>query len=318
MSAKYYVGLYPAAPSFHYKDEAKEKEFFAKVTDNPDIAGLEQPCLDEFHILGNDFLFKTIPSEWKIVATAVMYTMGRRSKEAGYGLASTDEEGRKNAIAHLRHIKEQMDLVSQKYGHNRFTSLEIQSAPLKGSDDVEGAAHAFMRSLAEIKALDFPCPVAIEHCDSMTSNAPHKKAFLPLETEIAIAKEQGFKLCINWARCVLETPDYNTGAPEKAIKECLQENVLGGLIFSGTATGGDWGPYEDNHAPFAPFPGSRLNVPESLLTVECAANCLNLVKGAHLDFVGAKLLECKADAPIDHRANIILDCVDALNLAQGA
>lgn len=312
MPVKFIMGVYPSAPSFHYLNEADEHAFFDALIDNEHIGGLEQPCLETFHPLGNDFLFKKIPSDWKIVITAVMYTMGRRAKEGGYGLASIDEDGRRAALKHLRRILAQIEEVSKTYGPDRFCALEIQSAPLKGSTDIQAAAEAFDKSLSEIKKMGFPCPIVIEHCDAMDGTGAVKKGFLPLKDEIVLAKEHQISLCINWARCVLEGPDHSPSRATDAIDECIKGGVMGALMFSGTSNGGCWGNFEDNHAPFAPFEGCRIDCPQSLMTVEEAHKCFALCQDQSLIFQGAKLLESDAKGSVKERADIILDGVDAI------
>ncbi|MBO6258982.1 MAG: DUF4862 family protein [Succinivibrio sp.] len=306
------IGAYPSAPSFYYLDEEDESKFFRLLSDREEIGGLEQPCLKEMHPLGNEFLFSHIPEDWKIVCTAVMYTMGQRKDNPGFGLASTDEEGRKACVRFHRHILEQMNTCTARYGSHRFSHLEIQSAPLKNCQDADASTEAFLTSLKEILSWDWPCKIVIEHCDDMHSKRL-SKGFLPLLNEIAACRNKDLGICINWARSVLEADDIYE--PLKAIAMCKEAGVLKGLMFSGTATGGSWGDHNDNHVPFAPFADSRLKVEESLLTVERARDCIQLAGNAP-EFIGAKLMEYNRDADFDHRIGILLDGVDALNLAQ--
>lgn len=308
---RFTIGAYPSAPSFYYLDEEDESKFFSLLAEREEIGGLEQPCLKEMHPLGNDFLFNHIPSDWKIVCTAVMYTMGQRADNPGFGLASTEEEGRKACVRFHQHILEQMNICRAKYGNERFSHLEIQSAPLKNSKDVDASAEAFLTSLKEILSWDWPCKIVIEHCDDMKSKRL-SKGFLPLINEIEACRNHDLGICINWARCVLEADDVYE--PLKAIAMCKEAGILKGLMFSGTATGGGWGNHNDNHVPFAPFRGSRLQVEESLMTVERAHDCMQLA-GNNPEFIGAKLMEYDRNAEFDHRINILLDGVDALSLA---
>ncbi len=314
-TVQYIIGAYPSAPSFHYANEADETEFFRLLAAKKGIAGLEQPCLEHFHPLGNEYLFKTIPGDWKIVITAIMYTMGRRGKEPGFGLASTDEDGRRAAVKYHQHIAEQMTEVRSRYGQDRFLALQIQSAPLKGETNVSAAADAFAKSLKDLEKIDFGCELVIEHCDAFNSGAPAvRKGFLPLDTELALAGEYGVGLCVNWARSVLEDPAHSPARAVEQVKLCRKAGLLSGLMFSGTATGGSYGAFEDNHAPFAPFKDCRVNCPESLMTVGEARKCIREA-GDNLTYLGAKLLECNAAAPVRHRAELLLDAVDAMNLA---
>lgn len=309
MTEKFIIGAYPSAPSFHYLNKDDEIAFFNKLCENPHIGGLEQPCLEEFHPLGNDFLFRTIPEDWQVVVTSIMYTTKTRMSNGAFGLASIDENGRKAAMKYFEHVLNQMALVTDKFGQ-RFKALMIQSAPLLGNKDVEKGQEAFSESLKDLSSYDVPCPVIIEHCDSFEGLAP-KKGYLPLKTEIELAKHFGLGICINWARSVLEGGnDINT--PVEHISLCAKEHVLSGLMFSGTAKGGEWGAFQDNHAPLAPFSGSRLNCKESLMTIAEGKRCAKTAGASSLLFKGAKLLEIDPKAGVAHRADILLDGVDAL------
>ena len=87
----YIIGAYPCAPSFHQKSEEEETEFWRQLSDTPDIRGLEQPCLEHLHPLGDEWLLRHTPGHWQIVVTAIMETMRRRGENGGFGLASSDE-----------------------------------------------------------------------------------------------------------------------------------------------------------------------------------------------------------------------------------
>ena len=81
---------------FHQRSEEEEKDFWRQLycTRTPDILGLEQPCLENFHLLGDQWLLRHTPESWKFVVTAVMETMRRRSENSGFRIASSDEEQR--------------------------------------------------------------------------------------------------------------------------------------------------------------------------------------------------------------------------------
>ena len=73
-NAGYIIGAYPCAPSFHQRSEEEEKDFWRQLSETPDILGLEQPCLENFHPLGDQWLLRHTPESWKFVVTAVMET----------------------------------------------------------------------------------------------------------------------------------------------------------------------------------------------------------------------------------------------------
>jgi len=129
-----------------------------------------------------------------------------RGKDGKFGLASSDPEGRKQAIALLRNIHDKVRLANDRLGRRVVSALEIHSAPAKGTTRSSDAAPYFAESLAEICAWDWECPLLIEHCDSLEGIDP-RKGFLELEDELKLAKEHGVKLVINWARSVIEGQD---------------------------------------------------------------------------------------------------------------
>ncbi|MDR6367258.1 hypothetical protein QE396_003186 [Enterobacter sp. SORGH_AS 287] len=61
------IGAYPCAPSFHQQGEQEEQDFWRALSDTPDIRGLEQPCLEDLHPLGDEWLFRHTPGDWQMV-----------------------------------------------------------------------------------------------------------------------------------------------------------------------------------------------------------------------------------------------------------
>ena len=104
----YIIGAYPCAPSFHQKSEEEETEFWRQLSDTPNIRGLEQPCLEHLHPLGDEWLLRHTPGNWQIVVTAIMETMRRRGENGGFGLASSDEEQRKACVEYYRHLQQKI------------------------------------------------------------------------------------------------------------------------------------------------------------------------------------------------------------------
>lgn len=316
--AGFIVGAYPCAPSFHQHPENKETEFWRKLTDLPDIRGIEQPCLEDLHPSGDAYLFKHLPQAWDIVITGVMETMRRRGSQPGFGLASEDPQLRRACISFYRHIFEKVSSTNDAAGRKRILAVELQSAPLAGTQNIELATHCFTESLQEILSWDWPCELILEHCDAL-DKPDARKGFLPLESELAAISEakalsgKSVGMCINWARSAIE--GRNTALPLEHLQACQQAGALGALMFSGTATGGAYGEWQDVHAPFAPFTGSKVACPESLMTVDLAAEMFRHAPLETLSFAGIKLLEMNKDASVDHRIAILQDGIQAMNMA---
>jgi hypothetical protein len=45
---------------------------------------LEQPCLENLHPYGDEWLFRHTPGDWQIVVTAIPETMRRRAAATGF------------------------------------------------------------------------------------------------------------------------------------------------------------------------------------------------------------------------------------------
>ncbi|TCW44016.1 uncharacterized protein DUF4862 [Phytobacter diazotrophicus] len=305
--AGYIIGAYSCAPSFHQKSEQEEKEFWRLLADTPHIRGLEQPCHENLHAYGDEWLFRHTPGEWQIVVTAIPETMRRRSGgNLAFGLASSDEEQRRACVEFHRHLLNKINAVNQRFA-NKVISLELQAAPLGGNADVAQATDAFARSIKEIASWDWSCSLVLEHCDAMNKPAP-RKGFLPLENVLDTLAGYNIDVCINWARSAIE--GRNTTLPLEHTQAVKAAGKLGALMFSGTATEGPYGEWTDLHTPFAPF------CPESLLTVESAKELFNVADTAKLQFAGIKLLEIDANADANHRIAILRDGITALNKAR--
>ncbi len=308
----YIIGAYPCAPSFHYKNENDEASFWRKLADSTDIRGLEQPCLEELHPFGDNWLLNHIPGDWEIVVTAIMGTMQQRASQPGFGLASADETQRQACLNWYRHLYQKINRINDSAAKKRVIALEIHAAPL-ATASVEHSTAAFNASLDELTRWDWSCDLVLEHCDAMNGVQPGK-GFLPLENVLDTVRGRNIRVALNWARSVIERRD--TEEPLRHLQQVLNQHKLAGLMFSGTTESGPYGEWGDLHAPFAPFPGSEAGCHESLMTVEQARKWLHAVPGNSLSFLGIKLLEINASADVSHRVAILHDGIRALNLAK--
>ena len=201
----YIIGAYPCAPSFHQKSEDEEKAFWRQLADTPDIRGLEQPCLEHLHPLGDEWLLRHTPADWQIVVTAIMETMRRRGGNDGFGLASSDEEQRKACVAYYRHLYQKINTINAANA-GKIVALELHAAPCASNPNVTQATDAFARSLKEVASWDWSCDLVLEHCDAMTGPAP-RKGFLPLDNVLETLAGYEISVGINWARSAIEGQD---------------------------------------------------------------------------------------------------------------
>lgn len=302
----YIIGAYPCAPSFHQKSEDEEKAFWRQLADTPDIRGLEQPCLEHLHPLGDEWLLRHTPAYWQIVVTAIMETMRRRGSNDGFGLASSDEEQRKACVAYYRHLYQKINTINAANA-GKIVALELHAAPCASNPNVTQATDAFARSLKEVASWDWSCDLVLEHCDAMTGPAP-RKGFLPLDNVLETLAGYEISVGINWARSAIEGQD--TTLPLAHTRQASQAGKLGALMFSGTTQHGEYGEWQDLHAPFSPF------CAESLMTHTHVRELLACTDSKPLQFLGIKLLEINPDADVNHRIAILRDGITALNKAQ--
>ncbi|PXL89888.1 DUF4862 family protein [Klebsiella variicola] len=302
----YIIGAYPCAPSFHQKSEDEEKAFWRQLADTPDIRGLEQPCLEHLHPLGDEWLLRHTPADWQIVVTAIMETMRRRGGNDGFGLASSDEEQRKACVAYCRHLYQKINTINAANA-GKIVALELHAAPCASNPNVTQATDAFARSLKEVASWDWSCDLVLEHCDAMTGPAP-RKGFLPLDNVLETLAGYEISVGINWARSAIEGQD--TTLPLAHTRQASQAGKLGALMFSGTTQHGEYGEWQDLHAPFSPF------CAESLMTHTHVRELLACTDSKPLQFLGIKLLEINPDADVNHRIAILRDGITALNKAQ--
>lgn len=302
----YIIGAYPCAPSFHQKSEDEEKAFWRQLADTPDIRGLEQPCLEHLHPLGDEWLLRHTPADWQIVVTAIMETMRRRGGNDGFGLASSDEEQRKACVAYYRHLYQKINTINAANA-GKIVALELHAAPCASNPNVTQATDAFARSLKEVASWDWSCDLVLEHCDAMTGPAP-RKGFLPLDNVLETLAGYEISVGINWARSAIEGQD--TTLPLAHTRQASQAGKLGALMFSGTTQHGEYGEWQDLHAPFSPF------YAESLMTHTHVRELLACTDSKPLQFLGIKLLEINPDADVNHRIAILRDGITALNKAQ--
>lgn len=165
------------------------------------------------------------------------------------------------------------------------------------------ATDAFARSLKEIANWDWSCDLVLEHCDAMTGPAP-RKGFLPLVNVLETIADYDISVCINWARSAIEGRD--TSLPLIHTQQAKQAGKLGALMFSGTTLDGEYGEWQDLHAPFAPF------CPQSLMTEKHVQELITAAAPDLLQFTGIKLLEINASADINHRINILRDGINMM------
>ncbi|QNE35854.1 DUF4862 family protein [Leifsonia shinshuensis] len=247
------VSAYAASPAHTRWDPAFEERFLAELVAMDGVGALELPWLGRLHPYDDDWLVSRLPAT-ELVVTALPWTMTRSKESPGYGLASTEADGRAAAMA---------DLDRMRHDLARLPAIPsvvlLHTAPSGGP----GSADALRESLASIASWDWcGSTLAIEHCDAVVPGRPFEKGFLSLPDELAALEgitEAG--LWLNWGRSLIELRD--AAAVTAQVAATAASGRLLGLTLSGAASAdGPYGPaWADAHLPFAesdPRSGSLL------------------------------------------------------------
>lgn len=297
------VGAYAALPPAEEVDA-----FYARLADEVGATGVEIPS---HHVLAADGAdLDALAGHMRgrftgSVVTAIPGTMGRVGADARFGLASPDAEGRAAAVAFARDLIAAAGELDALLGGGAVRALAIHSAPSL-TPDIAPSADAFARSLDELAdaAGGSGIGLVIEHCDAARSPERGEKRFLGIDDEIALARERGLGISVNWGRSAIE--DEDPSAPERHLAAARAAGVLEGLVLSGagdapSAFGAAWA---DAHLPLA------ADEPTSLLDAERVRACL-AAAGDGLAFVGVKM-QVPPGADLDERIAVLRRAADAV------
>lgn len=290
MSKLRIVGAYAALPA-----EVPSQEEFYRELGQDGWDGLEIPYVFGLHSdlpwLATQLADNGLTQN---VVTAIGTMMQTCAKDPVFGLASTDEAGRKRALETYTQVLAEISALNKFAGKPLVSFLELHSAPV-GAADQEAFAESLRTLVPQIRAVGIT-PV-IEHCDAANDKFPGEKRFLPLEAEMAVAQEVGVKISLNWGRSVVETHDPAT--PEAHVKSLVDAGLLGGLMFSGagvgeTQYGPNWG---DAHLPL------DVDEPLSWMSADRVRSCYRATQGEAL-YAGVKVQAPKA-ASVTRRLEMI-------------
>jgi hypothetical protein len=275
--AAYLVGAYAAAPSQLGWDPEAEAAFLDAVLALDGVSGLEVPFTGALHKYDEAWFLQRLTPSADVILTLLPGTMARLKTAPRFGIASTDNDGRRAALDFASEALHAVDRLNQATGRESVTAVQIHTAPFHEPGLSSPAALA--GSLAEIASWNWGgVKLVVEHCDAAVPGQPAAKGFLRLEAEaetIAAVNEIGgvtLAMAINWGRTVIEQrrPD----AAEEQISFLRRTGLLGGLTFSGCSdVDTRYGPaWADVHVPPAPLEHGRTDEeslePASLLTPE--------------------------------------------------
>ena len=290
----------------------------------PLIKGLELPFWGEsLHPFDDQWLLSNLDSKWENVLTCVPGTMKYLETVPRFGLASVDDNSRKEAIRFYRTAFNCVNNLKNHFGNKSVIGIYITSSPYQNDQKNYADRESFFMSLLELASWEWGnTNILVEHCDAFTKENPNpQKGFLSIENEISAIKQANDKcgsnigILINWGRSVIE--DRNVNGPIRHIKYAVQNKVLSGLMFPGTTANDNnlYGAWSDLHMPPAPFGDYQYFEPESLMSYENIKNTLEVCEFSSLDCLGIKLLAMPEESSIEKRIGINRDTMYLLDQA---
>lgn len=283
------VGAYPMLPPDD-KDRRGTAALYAALADLGWVDGIELPFREALDA-PEPWLAEQLSGRFtQCVITAIPGTMGRAGADPAFGLASPDDGGRSQALAHTRTLLEAVDRLHEAAGQRVVTRVELHSAP-----HYQASAEAFHASLSEL-AEDFASRglgMIVEHCDAEGGVGPSEKAFLPLSQEITACRDTPALITVNWGRSVIETHDPAT--PEHHVRELIEAGLLGGVMISGAGpekTQWAWA-WADAHLPLAEHEPTSWLTPERVAATMQAAGGSQAYEGLKINTPATASLEEK-------------------------
>lgn len=271
------VGAYAALTA---EDSPSTATAFADaVLDLDGVDGFEVPL----GLTGDEFWFERAARGGRHVVTAVPALAVRTRAQPGFGLASPDARGRRDAIEAVAAVRDQ---VVRWREHDREVIAVALSSGVPGP---RAAASRLAESLREVRSWDWGgALVVLEHCDAVGGRGTPDKGYARLEDELtALARSDGDAaaesgLVVNWGRSAIELRDPH-GSERHAI---LAGDRLVGYMLSGVAgEDGDYGrAWTDAHPPVR----ETLDPSVSLLTLDRAAQAIATIADRPLTYRGVK------------------------------
>ncbi len=301
----YFLGAYASSPNVSSWDPAIESDYYDKLKQLTNLAGLEHPFLGALHAQDDQWFLDNIDPNWDFVFTCVPGIMSAIKSDPSFGLASTSETGRQAALTFMKAALQAIDKLNSHLQRQAVKAIQIQTSPNQSKSPA--SKEALYESLKEMSQWQWQgAKVVIEHCDTLIEGQIPAKGFLRLEQEISVLnqvnKEQGSNmgLSINWGRSVIETRSVE-GALQH-IKQAKENNLLSGLMFSGVSDQDtDYIAWKDSHMPPAKATLGHIGAEGSLMTEQQMHACLALAEPNTVGFIGVKIGIRPHSSPIEER-----------------
>lgn len=310
------LGAYALAPAERHAEAA----FYAKLRDLPMLGGLELPFTGALHHDDEPWLLRQLAPQWRYVVTLLPGTMQQVGASPLWGLASTDVQGRREALGFVRRATDAVARINERLGVQAVIAVEVHSAP-SAQPATPVAARAFTQSLLEIQQMPWQgAALLVEHCDAFRPGHPHHKGFLPLHDELAAldaveaAGGAPVGVVINWARSVLETHRVDTAAEH--LHDARQQGRLRGLCFSGcSGASTPYGAWQDTHMPHTLTATAPHGAAGSLLTPDDIAAIGDAYRRVPLLFTAAKIGIRPDDSPVEARLATVTELLQLVAAA---
>ena len=280
------------------RERGDQESFYAGLAERDLATALEIPYADSIHEDPAWFATQVRGRFRHGVVTALPGTVRRLADDPAFGLASTDDQGRRAAVEWITEVRQAVEDLNQLTGEETVSFVHVHSAP-----GMRASADAFQRSLADLEADDrFRAEVVIEHCDAYSPIFPGDKRFLSLITELAVADDCGF--AISWGSSALEW--QNPDRPRQHVEILAEAGRLRGLVFSGVAAiDTRWGrAWTDLQLPLS------IDEPASLMTPQRVTDCVSIA-GDGVAYRGARV-KAPAGANVETRLKVVASVVDLL------
>ena len=174
------LGAYASLPA-----PGHVQEYYDLLGQDCRVRGLELPYRDALVEDGEAAFLSQLPNHWdRHVVTAIPGTMVRAWADPGFGLASTSPQGRSDALAFVRGVRDAVEALNTAASRRIVACVEVHSAP-PGPHGVAHSAEAFGESLSALLNLDWGgASLLVEHCDAWIANDRGEKRMLTLDDEI--------------------------------------------------------------------------------------------------------------------------------------
>ena len=283
-----YAGAYAAVTK---QPAALVDDYYRLLALDPLVGGLEEPWTGQ----------PLADRGWPMLVTTIPGTMDAIAANPAFGLASTDESGRRAALDDVAALRGEALRLADARGAQVVRGVELHTAPR--ATTAFSDAGALADSLEQIASWQWDgVDLLVEHCDAAIAGQSVAKGFLSLQDELVALRGLPVGLVVNWGRSAIELRD--TDRVVDHLVAAREAGVLRGLVFSGAADadGDHVTAWADQHLPVfrtSGVAGEQL----SLLTEERMGAAL--AAAGSLDYLGLKVGWRAGDAPATDRAALV-------------